>query len=117
MITTRPKVANRWAFTLVEMMISASVGSLILGALILTATSFQNVFNATDDYYLATSDQMRVLDYISLDMRRAVSGSVSNTAQTLTLTLPDYIDYSLNPPTPRTATIALAGTVGTVTYG
>ena len=117
MITTGHRVAKRQAFTLVEMMISASVGVLIMGAIILTTISFQNVSNATDDYYKATSDQVRVLDYIALDMRRAINGSVSNTTQTLTLTLPDYIDYSQNPPTPRTPTIALSGTVGTVTYG
>lgn len=117
MITTRHGIAKGGAFTLVEMMVSASIGSIIMGALILAATSFQNVFNATDDYYKATSDQMRVLDYIALDMRRAVSGSVSNTTQTLTLTLPDYIDYSQNPPTPRTATVKVSGSVATVTYG
>src|SRR3954464_10329889 len=117
MIIPRPRIANEGAFTLVEMVVSASIGSIIMGALILAASSFQNVFNATDDYYKATSDQMRVLDYVALDMRRAVSGSVSNDTQTLTLTLPDYIDYSQNPPTPRTANVKISSTVGTVTYG
>ena len=60
---------------------------------------------------------MRLLDYIALDMRRAINGSIYNTTQTLTLTLPDYIDYSQNPPTPRTATIVLSGPAATVTYG
>jgi Tfp pilus assembly protein PilW len=113
-------IARQWkrgAFTLVETMVSASVGSIIMGALVLAATSFHNIFNATDDYYRATSDQMRVLDYIALDMRRAVSGSVSNATQTLTLTLPDYIDYSQNPPIPRTATVKVSGSAGTVSYG
>ncbi len=111
------RTSKRGAFTLVEMMVSASIGSIIMGALVLSATSFHNIFNATDEYYKANSDQMGVLDYIALDMRRAVSGSVSNTTQTLTLTLPDYIDYSQNPPTPRTATVKILGTVSTVTYG
>lgn len=117
MMTVGRNVTKRQAFTLVEMMISASVGILILGAVILTGTSFQNVFHASDDYYKATSDQMRVLDFITLDVRRAVSGSVSNTGQTLTLTLPDYIDYTQNPPAPRTGAIAFSGPVATVTYG
>ena len=102
------------AFTLVETMISLTVGGLILGGMILSFTTFQQVFAGVDDYYRATSDQMRVLDYIGLDMRRAISGAVSNSTKTLTLTLPDYIDESQNPPVPRTATVAAAGSV---TYG
>jgi Tfp pilus assembly protein PilW len=105
---------NARAFTLVEMMISVPIGIAFLGSLALATTALQTTVNATDEYYKATSDQMRVLDFISLDMRRAVSGSVSNNTQTLTLNLLDYIDYSLNPPTPRTPTIAASGVV---TYG
>ena len=75
---------------------------------------FKKTFVATDEYYSATADQMRVLDSIAIDMRRAVSGSVSNGGQTLTLKLPDYLDYSQNPPIPRTPTISATATV---TYG
>jgi prepilin-type N-terminal cleavage/methylation domain-containing protein len=102
------------AFSLVEMMISLAVGGMILGVMVLGFSSFQQVFAATDDYYKATSDQMRVLDFIAQDMRRAISGSVSNNTKTLTLTLPDYLDESQNPPIPRTGTISASGTV---TYG
>jgi prepilin-type N-terminal cleavage/methylation domain-containing protein len=101
--------ASLKAFTLLEMMFSVSIGGVVLGT-----AAFQTVFTASDEYYKATSDQMRVLDYIALDMRSATSGSVSNTTQTLTLRLPDYIDYSKNPPAPRTPTIAASGAI---TYG
>ena len=107
-------VPFRAAFTLVETMISLTVGGIILGGMILSFTTFQQVFAGVDDYYRATSDQMRVLDFIGQDMRRAISGAVSNSTKTLTLTLPDYIDESQNPPVPRTAAVAAAGTV---TYG
>src|SRR5260221_5359536 len=100
------------AFTLVEMMISVSVASFILLAAVLATVAFQTVFVATDECYKATSDQNRVLDYIAIDMRQATSGSVSNSGQTLTLNLPDYIDYSQTPPVPKTPTI----TKTTVTY-
>jgi Tfp pilus assembly protein PilW len=107
-------IASRNAFTLVETMISLSVGGLLLGGMILGFSSFQQVFAGVDDYYRATSDQMRVLDFIGQDMRRAISGTVTNSTTTLTLTLPDYIDESQNPPVPRTAIVAASGTV---TYG
>lgn len=114
MTLTALTAARTQAFTLIEMMVSAVIGGVILGSLVLGTAAFQKVFAATDEYYKAISDQMRVLDFIALDTRRAASGSVSNTTQTLTLTLPDYIDYSQNPPTPRAATISASGTV---TYG
>ena len=102
------------AFTLVETMLSLTVGGFLLGGMIMGFATFQQVFGGVDDYYRATSDQMRVLDFIGQDMRRAISGTVTNSTRTLTLTLPDYIDQSQNPPVPRTATIAAKGTV---TYG
>jgi len=110
----RNQVPSRDAFTLVEIMISLTVGGILLAGIILSFTTFQQVFAGVDDYYRATSDQMRVLDFIGQDMRRAISGAVSNGTRTLTLTLPDYIDESQNPPVPRTAAVAAAGTV---TYG
>lgn len=114
MISNPSHCAKLHAFTLVELMIAASVGGLILGSAVLGMASFQKVFAATDEYYKSTSDQLRVLDYIALDLRSATSGTVSNTTQTLTLMMPDYIDYSQSPPSPRTATISASGTV---TYG
>lgn len=107
-------MASQRAFSLVEIMLSLTVGGFLLGGMILGFSTFQQVFAGVDDYYRATSDQMRVLDYIAQDMRRATSGTVSNSTTTLTLTLPDYIDESQNPPVPRTATLAASGTV---TYG
>ena len=100
--------------TLIETLIGAAIGSAVIGAMVFGSVSFQQLSNGADEYYKATSDQMRVLDSIALDARRATSGSVSNTGQTLTLKLPDYIDYSQNPPLPRTPTISATGTV---TYG
>ena len=102
---------EKMAFSLVELMISLAVGSLILAAVVSSTIAMQKLFAATDQYYMATSDQMRVLDFIALDMRRAVTGNVSNSAQTLTLTLPDYVDYTQSPPAPRTPTVSVMGKV------
>jgi Tfp pilus assembly protein PilW len=99
------------AYTLVEMMVSVCVGALILAAVAESMVALQTLFVATDQYYMATSDQTRVLDFIAQDMRSALSGAVSNQAQTLTLTLPDYIDYTQNPPAPRSPVLSATGTV------
>src|SRR6266480_2713291 len=74
-LTTRQRIAG---MTLVETMIAASIGSAVIGAMVLGSVSFQQLSNGADEYYKATSDQMRVLDSIALDMRRATGGSVSN---------------------------------------
>ena len=96
---------------MIELMVSLAVGSMILAAVASGTIAMQKLFVATDQYYMATSDQMRVLDFIALDMRRAVRGSVSNSAQTLTLTLPDYVDYTRNPPVPRSPSVSATGKV------
>lgn len=119
-------------FTLVEMMVSAGIASLILGAMVLGAAAFQNVFFATNEYYKSTADQMRVMDYIGRDIRSAVNGTVGSNGQTLSVVLPDYIDPATNQPRlptvksgtsayfgQPTATVSYAGSVGdsvTVAY-
>lgn len=110
----RTDIASRNAFTLLETIFSLSVGGFLLAGLILGFSTFSQVFSGVDDYYRATSDQVRVLDFIGQDLRRASSGNVTNNTTTLTLSLPDYLDQTQNPPVPRTATIAASGTV---TYG
>lgn len=109
-ISTKP--GKKGAHTLLEVMVSVSVGALILAAVATSVVALQTLFVATDQYYMATSDQTRVLDFIAQDLRAALSGTVSNQAQTLTLTLPDYIDYTQNPPVPRSPTLSATGTVG-----
>jgi prepilin-type N-terminal cleavage/methylation domain-containing protein len=91
-------------FTLVEMMISAGIGGTILCSIVLGSAAMQRVFAASDDYFKATSDQTRIIDYIVRDLRRAKSGSVSNSGQTLTVLLQDYIDPATTKP--RMPTIA-----------
>ena len=56
---------RRAGLTLVETMIAAAVGSAITGAMVLGSMSFQTLSNGANEYYRATSDQMRVLDSIA----------------------------------------------------
>jgi Tfp pilus assembly protein PilW len=108
---TSAPLGKKDAHTLVEVMVSVTVGAMILVAVASAMVAMQTLFVATDQYYMATSDQTRVLDFIAQDLRSALSGAVSNQAQTLTLTLPGYINYTLNPPVPVSPTISPTGTV------
>jgi prepilin-type N-terminal cleavage/methylation domain-containing protein len=78
----------RAGFTLVEMMTSLVCGSLILAALMAGSVALQRSFAAVEGYSTTEGNQLRVLDYIAMDCRRALSATVAS--NTLTLTVPQY---------------------------
>jgi Tfp pilus assembly protein PilW len=97
------KKTRKSAFTLVEMMMSMGCGSLLLAAVITSGVALQRSFAAVEGYSVSEGDQLRVLDYIAMDCRRALSASVA--ANVLTLTLPVYYDpCSQNGPVTPTLT-------------
>jgi type II secretory pathway component PulJ len=85
----------QFGFTLIEMMMSLSCGTFILAAVVAASVSLQKSFTAVQSYSTIEGDQLRVLDYISMDCRRATAASVSN--GTLTLTMPVYYNSSSSP--------------------
>ena len=119
-LTTRKTL---FGFTLVELMTSLGCGSFILAAVVAAGISLQKSYAAFEGYSNTETDQLRVLDYIAMDCRRATNASigtvtVSNVAENITenqlvLTLPAYysaVDSSAVPNTP------VLGSTG-VTYG
>ena len=110
-------------FTLVELMTSLGCGSFILAAVVATGISLQKSYAAFEGYSNAESDQLRVLDYIAMDCRRANSASigtvtVSNGAENITenqlvLTLPAYYSAVDSTAVPNTPVLGASG----VTYG
>ncbi len=103
----------RRAFTLVEMMMTVGCGSLMLAAVVTAGVALQRSFAAVEGYSVAEGDQLRVLDYIAMDCRRALSASVAN--NTLTLTVPVYYDSNSDPKTPALTNGALSYGTGSVT--
>ena len=85
----------QFGFTLIEMMMSLSCGTFILAAVVAASVSLQKSFTAVQSYSTIEGDQLRVLDYISMDCRRATAASVNN--GTLTLTVPVYYNSSSSP--------------------
>jgi len=90
----------RCGFSLLEMMMSMGCGALILAAVITAGVCLQRSFAAVEGYSMSEGDQLRVLDYIAMDCRRALSATVSGTPSILTLTVPAYYDSSGNPVNP-----------------
>ena len=86
-------------FTLTEMMVGAAVASMLAAGLITGAIILQKNFQAGVRYARDQATQARLLDYISLDLRRANTASVVN--GTLTITIPDFYDNAGEPRDPR----------------
>jgi Tfp pilus assembly protein PilW len=83
--------------TLVEMLMTMASSSIVLAALIISGVALQRSFAAMEGYSIAQGDQLRVSDYISMDVRRALTASVDNN-NTLTVTFPNYYDANNDNP-------------------
>ena len=85
------------AFTLVEMLMTLGCSSVVLSALVLGGVALQRSFAAVEGYSIAEGDQLRVSDYIAMDVRRALTASVDG-SNVLTVTIPNYYDSNNNDP-------------------
>jgi len=111
-LRTSPKQAG---FTLGEMMISISLSSIVLAAAITSGVSLQKSFAAIDNYFTTHMQQIRIIDYLSRDVKRGLIVTTSVDLQSVTMNLPNYIiqagdsEAVANPSligTPRTPTIS-----------
>lgn len=91
------------AFTLLEVLVAATLGSLAMAAVISGAMAIQRCFVAAEDFARGKADQTRLSDFLALDLRRAIAVTPGTDGITLlTIKIPDYYD---NSGTPRTPTI------------
>lgn len=79
---------GRDGFTLVEIMMSTVVFSTISLGLLMGFISLKRNYAATTDFAINHADQMRISDYMALDLRRAVAVN----ADTDEITIPIYYD-------------------------
>ena len=114
------------AFTLIEMMVVLSTSTVVLGATLTSSTSLQKSFNAIDKYFATHMQQIRIVDYLSRDVKRGLVVTTSADLQTVTITIPNYViqpgdpEAIANPAlvgTPRTPSIAFTPSGPQVNYG
>lgn len=117
---------TRRAFTLPEMMLAIAVSGVVLGATLTSSTSLQKSFNAIDSYFATHMQQIRIVDYLSRDVKRGLIVTTSADLQTVTVKVPNYIiqegdpEAIVNPAlvgTPRTPTMAYTPSGWQVNYG
>ncbi len=108
---TKFKITSR-AFTLVELMVATSIMSVMSGALMMGFVALQRNFFATSDYSTNHADEMRISDYISQDLRSALSVAFTGTGSStvVTMSLPNFYDNA------RAPRIPVVNKNGTVTY-
>jgi type II secretory pathway component PulJ len=81
-------------FTLAEMLIAVSLGIAILAAIVVASVAMQKSFNAVDNYFATHMQQIRIIDYLNRDAKRAYIVTTSVDLQTVTMTIPKYIIQS-----------------------
>jgi len=113
-------------FTLHEMMIALAVSAVALAATLTGSISLEKSFRAIDSYFAAHMQQIRIVDFLSRDVKRGLIVTTSLDLQTVTITTPNYIIQSGDPEAvadpslagkPRTPTVAYTPSGWQVNYG
>jgi hypothetical protein len=117
---------KKLAFTLPEMMLALATGSVVMGATFTSSGSLQKSFNAIDKYFGTHMQQVRIVDYLSRDVKRGLIVTTSVDLQTVSITVPNYVIQPGDPEavidpalvgTPRTPTMAYTPSGWQVNYG
>lgn len=98
-------------FTLAETAVASAVVAIIMISVVMGSNILQRTFAGSDGSLKAGADQSRALDYIARDVHQALTASVTNSGETLTLTIPAYLDPNTGLPVIPTITS------GQVNYG
>ena len=92
-------------FTVAEIAVAGGIATAILAGLTTASIALQRSFVAVEDYTKGENDQMRISDYLAMDLRRAfsvtISGSSAQPPVTVTLTIPNYYSAPNTPYDPR----------------
>ena len=122
----RLRLTSESAVTVAEMAVALAASSVVLGATLTSSTSLQKSFNAVDNYFGTHMQQIRIVDYLSRDVKRGLVVTTSVDRQTVTVTLPNYIIQAGDPEavidpskvgTPRTPTMTYTPSGWQVNYG
>src|SRR5687767_1018590 len=98
-----PFLKQATAFSLIEVLIGTSIGTLALAAVVSGSVAIQKCFVAAEDFATGKTDQARLIDYIALDLRRAHFVDIPKPRvgeRIMTVKIPDYYDAAGKPRDP-----------------
>jgi prepilin-type N-terminal cleavage/methylation domain-containing protein len=113
-------------FTLVETTVALGISSIVLAAAIAASVGLQKSFNAIDNYFATHMQQIRIIDYLNRDVKRALAVTTSVDLQSVSMMVPNYIIQAGDPEavanpsligTPRTPTVSYSRSGRQVNYG
>lgn len=78
-------------FSVSEMMVAAGLGVMVLAATLVTSISLQKSLGAVESYFYTHMQQVRIIDYLSRDVKRSYVVTTSTNMQTVTCVIPNYI--------------------------
>ena len=94
-----PFPASRRAFTLMELMVAGTMLGVVLVATLSGVVALQKSYSATEEYATGMADQMRLLDFLAQDLRRATTPPTMDAdAQGIEITVPDYYRFNASDP-------------------
>lgn len=108
---------SRSGVSLAESLVAISITAFAISAIYIGSSALQKSFKASHHYAATQAAQLRVIDYVSLDLRRAVDWKAENGGTELVLKIPNYYtgdveDRSLETkPSPRHPRVAKNGSV------
>jgi hypothetical protein len=95
---------HQGGFTLGEAMVATAAATLILAGLFAAATALNRANAASDDYFSTHMQQIRIIDYLSRDVKRSYSVTTSQDLSTVTCIMPNFVVQSGDPEAVTNAT-------------
>ena len=90
---------SRRAFTLVEVMVAGTMLAVVIVAALTGVVALQKSYSATEEYATGLADQMRLLDFLAQDLRRATTPPAMDAdGQGIQITVPNYYRFNASDP-------------------
>jgi hypothetical protein len=98
----------------------------VFAAIITASVALYRSFNAVDNYFSTQMQQLRIIDYLNRDVKRATVVTTSSDLQSITVTLPKYLIQAGDPEAvanasligmPRTPTVTVTASGPQINYG
>jgi type II secretory pathway component PulJ len=94
----RSLLKTQGGYAISELIVSTSIFCSISLGLLMGFTSLERNYAATSDFSLNHADEMRISDYMAMDLRRAIA--VQSAKNDTTIFIPSYYDQTGTPQTP-----------------
>jgi len=99
----RKHLHSATGFTVAELLVSVAAGAFVLAAVTLASVALQKSFSAADNFLGTQMQQIRIVDYLSRDVRRSYIVTASSDLKTITCIIPNYFNGNVrSTPTVRT---------------